>query len=502
MGIKPESMKKYTVLIFLSVFLLTGPGYSQDPLKQMRSNVIEKINGQDYYIHTVKRGQTLYMISKAYGVDVNDVIRENPEVKEGINSDMKLKIPVPQSGESQKKIPVQPAETPKEKTKEVTMTVPEKAPEPEPPAAPLPCGKDKSSKKETYHVALMLPLFLDEVTQMDGMSPDNGSESGYQPLKFIQFYEGFLVALDSLSKQGMKVKVFVYDVDKDTVKTTMLLRKPEFRDIDLIVGLLYPRNFQIVAEFAAKNNINIINPLSEREQLVKGNPRVFKVMPSASCLQANLLSFLTANFRGGKIIIVNPPVYPDKNAAENLKKSCLGEKMDVVTVQNYAGAVEQFSKENENVLIIFSENKAGALDLITKLNEKRTDSRLTVIGMPRWDKLDELETDYLVNLRTHVFAPYFVDLWDTDVIRFILKYQDRYGAIPEDLAFQGFDVAYYFLTALNNYGKSFERCIPELTMKSLQTSFRFSRPDAKDGYENQYWSIYKYENYKMVGVAH
>ena len=497
MGINSAAMKKYLTIFLFLVFLLPFPGHCQDPLKQMRSNVKETINGKEYFIHIVKRGQTLYMISKAYGVDVNDVIRENPEVREGLSSEMKLKIPVPVSEETPKK----PVKKHNEVSRETELTPPLPVPPPEPVDLRLPCGEDKSPRKNTWRVALMLPLDLDAVTQMDVMSLPDDPEEAYPPLKFVQFYEGFLMALDSLSKEGFKVKVTVYDADKDTLKTKKLLRDPEFKNVDLIIGLLYPRNFQIVADFAEKNRINIVNPISEREQLVKGNPRIFKVRPATSSLQLSLLGFLTANFKEGKIIIVNPSVYPDKDAASNLKKSCLAAKLETVITSDYAGAVEQFSKEKENALIIFSQNKAGALDLITKLNEKRSDCKLTVIGMPRWDKIEDLETDYLVNLKTHVFSPYFVDFADPDVQHFILKYQDRYKAIPDDLAFQGFDVGFYFLTALQKYGKGFERCIAELKMKSLQTTFNFSQSNG-NGFENQYWSLYKYENYRMVGVSH
>jgi len=490
-------MKKYSVFFLFLLFLLSGKTEAQDPLKQLRSGVIEKTDGQEYYIHLVKKGQTLYMISKAYGVEVNDVIKENPEVKEGLKADMKLRIPVPHAEEVQKKTGKHSGEAHREKEKEVVAPVPET-----PPAeTSVPCGEGKSFRNKNYNVALMLPLFLDEVVPMDVMAVPADPETAYQPLKFIQFYEGMLIALDSLAKQGLKVKVFVYDADKDTLKTKKLLREPEMKNMDLIIGLLYPRNFQIVAEFAQKNGINIVNPLSEREQLVKGNPRVFKIRPSGSSLQENLVSFLSANYKEGRIIIVSPPLYPDKEAPLNLKKQCLTGKMDAMIVDSYTAAVEQFSKEQDNVLVIYSENEAAALDIITKLNEKRTDGNLTVIGVPRWDRFDEIESDYLVNLKAHFFAPFFVDTEDPDVRNFILKYQVRYKAVPDDLAFQGFDVAYYFLTALHQNGKNFERCIPDLKMKSLQTSFKFSQANG-DGYENQYWSLYKYDNFKLAGVAH
>ena len=106
MGIRMSISLRLTIPVitgisFILIFSIVLP--AQEALKQIRSNVIEKIDGKDYYIHTIKKGQTLYMISKAYGADVNDVIRENPEVKEGIRAEQKIRIPVNKPDEPSKK---------------------------------------------------------------------------------------------------------------------------------------------------------------------------------------------------------------------------------------------------------------------------------------------------------------------------------------------------------------------------------------------------------------
>jgi len=146
-----------------------------------------------------------------------------------------------------------------------------------------------------------------------------------------------------------------------------------------------------------------------------------------------------------------------------------------------------------------SESKSYVLDVITKLNERRNDFSITLLGLPRWDRFDDLEADYLVNLNTHVMAPYFIDYGNSEVKKFVASYQEIYKTDPDPLAFQGFDVTYYFCSALWKYGKSFSRCLPEFRMKSLQTDFRFSA--TKDnGYENQYWELYEYDSYKLVRI--
>ncbi len=52
------------------------------------------ISGVAYYIHQVKKGETAYSISRAYGISVEDLTRENPPAVYGVNEGQSLRIPV------------------------------------------------------------------------------------------------------------------------------------------------------------------------------------------------------------------------------------------------------------------------------------------------------------------------------------------------------------------------------------------------------------------------
>jgi hypothetical protein len=93
----------------------------------------------------------------------------------------------------------------------------------------------------------------------------------------------------------------------------------------------------------------------------------------------------------------------------------------------------------------------------------------------------------------------FIDYDHPDVRWFVHQYQENYKTDPELLAFQGFDQAFFFLSALNTFGTNIGRCIGEFKVNSMQTRFIFTQ--LKDnGFENRYWQLFKYENYKLVSV--
>lgn len=58
-----------------------------------KSTTIVYINGAKYYIHTVQAGETLYGLSKTYGVGEQVILENNPSIARGLKSHENIKIP-------------------------------------------------------------------------------------------------------------------------------------------------------------------------------------------------------------------------------------------------------------------------------------------------------------------------------------------------------------------------------------------------------------------------
>ena len=58
-----------------------------------KSGTIVYINGAKYYIHTVRTGETLYGLSKTYGVGEQVIVENNPSIARGLKADEKIRIP-------------------------------------------------------------------------------------------------------------------------------------------------------------------------------------------------------------------------------------------------------------------------------------------------------------------------------------------------------------------------------------------------------------------------
>jgi hypothetical protein len=137
---------------------------------------------------------------------------------------------------------------------------------------------------------------------------------------------------------------------------------------------------------------------------------------------------------------------------------------------------------------------------VSKLNEIYDKYKMIVIGLPSWKNYDNIETEYLENINLHMFSSSFVDYTNDHVKNFIYAFRDQYKTEPDKYAFQGYDIAMFFFTALSNYGVNFDKCIDKVAGSNLQSKYKFVKTGNKDGFDNSYLNIYRYEDYRLVDV--
>ncbi|MFZ0282361.1 MAG: LysM peptidoglycan-binding domain-containing protein, partial [Bacteroidales bacterium] len=84
----------FQTLIVKVVFVLLLPctsGWSQVVVERSKEKVV--IEGVPYYLHQVRKGETPYSISRAYGITTDVLTKENPSIKEGLKEGQSLRIP-------------------------------------------------------------------------------------------------------------------------------------------------------------------------------------------------------------------------------------------------------------------------------------------------------------------------------------------------------------------------------------------------------------------------
>ena len=242
------------------------------PGQVLKIQVVKKKPGEitvndtaNYKLHKVEKQQTLYSISKQYGVSIDKLRALNPELKDGLKVDQYIKIPV---------VKIVPENTTVNTTTTITNTnVTNLTASTNIDAADrtsLGYNNYKGEKKEEYNIAFFLPFRADEANSMDIDKIIKGDiQFSSKTSVALQFYEGALLAIDSLKKQHLNAKVFVYDIDdKDSLAVVNILKKTELASMDLMIGPLYGSGFVPVANFAKEHSIAIVSPFTQVNKIL------------------------------------------------------------------------------------------------------------------------------------------------------------------------------------------------------------------------------------------
>lgn len=301
-------------------------------------------SNSNYLIYKVRDNNTLYSISKEYGVEIKDIVLANPALQDGLKLGMELKIPLAQiRKEPSEKKPkrfllkeqyethiVKPKETLYSLSKlynvginsilklndglveglkigqEIIIPVPRADTTFSISGAKL--KFDSSNLKQHYNIALLLPFYLDNVQESTDSSDMGFLESRelvYKHAKYgIELYEGFTLALDSIKDNGLSADVYVFDVANDSSKLADILSKPLMKQMDLIIGPLFYNKFMTASAFAKKNNIHIVSPVKQSNKILLGNEYVSKVISSDPVLIESLAELAADSLRDENVIVV------------------------------------------------------------------------------------------------------------------------------------------------------------------------------------------------------
>ena len=155
-----------------------------------------------------------------------------------------------------------------------------------------------------------------------------------------------------------------------------------------------------------------------------------------------------------------------------------------------------------NVVIAYGNSRVFATEIVNKVNMLTERYPVKLIALPDWSSYDKLFNENLMKMQTVFFDEEYTDYNTYPVGAFVCKFRDTYHTEPKDIAFHGFNIAWYFLNALMNYGDNVKYGITSYTIPLLNTNYQFERRNAEDGAENSYWNMYQHLNYEKKQIRY
>jgi ABC-type branched-subunit amino acid transport system substrate-binding protein len=403
------------------------------------------------------------------------------------------------------------------------------------------CKPDPMAARQKYDVALLLPLYIsandsinlvhmtkDEMMQDSAFMEKFGAVEDLpedtlivreEPVvyprseNFIHFYEGVLMAVDSLKRAGMNIELHVFDTNQEQAVVNRLVHLDVFRELDLIIGPVYPELQGPVANFAFKNRIPMVSPLSSAGNFEEQNPWYFKVNPTKEYLLRETARFISEEYFNQNLVVLQMGNY--KHLPEAVLVDLCREKFFSARYQEtgtdihfheynfpaegYSGLSRILSKNRQNVFIIPSDTEAQVSVAVSNINTLAEKYPVTLIGSSNFQRFRSIQPEYFHQVNMQLLSPYFVDYRSKLTNRFISGFRDNFATEPNQFSFQGYDVAFYFMSALFQYGKDFVDCLPTHHVPLIQSEFFFDKVSRHGGYMNRGLFVVKHKpNYEVV----
>ena len=380
-------------------------------------------------------------------------------------------------------------------------------------------------------IALFLPLYAAlndslnwEITYQDTLKimTRKEPETVYPKSRdFIRLYQGVLLAVEDLKKQGLDINLHVFDTEKDQAKVRQTLDNLGPLKFDLILGPVYSNTFDLVAEYAQENQIPIISPLSSKNTQLHNNPFVFQLNTSTESLCDNIFNHLMADKENKNIVIVHSNNYKELEEYKLVRdiEQQLFENgkywqypnlhYSKLSFEDYGnlGLEHLLSKTQENIIVIPSSKPAVVESFLTNLKILVKSYPIQLIGFPSWQRYSSMDPSNLFELNTLILSPYFIDYESEKVNKFIDRFRYEFSCEPNDYSFRAYDFTLYFSTAIKRFGHRFFDHLNEIKdVELIQSNYAIESVNAWGGFENKglhvinYAPDFKIKSYKFEPI--
>ncbi|WP_375562055.1 ABC transporter substrate-binding protein [Bernardetia sp. OM2101] len=325
---------------------------------------------------------------------------------------------------------------------------------------------DKVVKKKEYNVAVMLPFRL------------QNESSAREVQSFLDLYEGMKVAQEDLKNEGIIINLLPFDTENDANNVKRLVGLSAMKNIDMFFGPLYPTTFPIVSDFAQKNSINMVNPLSYTPDLIEGKRNTYLFEPSFYTQAKAVADYSFDSLNADKAYIIYGDSRKDSTLAYAYKKIVEEKGGKIMVFEKVSAGKSTFNrinsllkpiaskpprlKEGETFkkpegdttahIFVASSELAVAGSVISVLKTSRVDIPLFIDK--DWLKFDQIDmNDFMDRSVFFIYTDYVSPLKNKE---FVKKYINKTNLLPSEYAYVGYESLYFFGKTMYKYGINFE----------------------------------------------
>ena len=411
-------------------------------------------------MHRVKKKETLFSISRQYGISQQQLIAANPELRgsDKLKKGSLLCIPYTSPTET-----ARPTEVPTDKQLFNEAAQPAK-------------------RYQVIKAAVILP-FLD-VPQTESS-------------RMTEYYEGFLMAIDSLKRTGANIDLYTYNSGDEKSSIQPLLHREELKQMDIIFGPRHQEHIAPLANYCKKHDIRLVIPFTSKDNAVFSNPMVYQVNTPQSYLYSEVYDHFMRQFAQQQIIFIEAQEGSKEKAEfiKGLKEELATRGIATRSVSDEATSEELkqcLSTTKENLFVPTSGSNLTLIKILPQLVltvRENPEQRIHLFGYPEWQTYTKDHLDAFFELDTYFYSSFYTNNLLPASIRFTSAYRRWYAKEMDDrypkYGMLGFDTGFFFLKGMARYGNRFEEQMNQLELVPIQTGFKFTRVNNWGGFINR-----------------
>ena len=419
-------------------------------------------------MHKVERKETIFSISREYGITEEELIAANPELKKGkLKRGTFLFIPY---GKNDKK--TQQTESKPENQELTNEEI---------------FNQLENSKKDikTIKAAVLLPFMTGTGANMD------------EQVRMVEYYEGFLMAVDSLKRQGVSVDLYTYDTKGRKENLSNILARKEMKDMDIIFGPAKNNEIDVLTAFAEKNKIRLVIPFAPKVDQVFKNPHIYQVNTPQSYLYSEVYEHFNRKFSDSNVIFINSG-NGDREKDEFIKgmKAELKDNginyRDFTLTDNFYEIINVMDTLRNNIFIPTSGKSTALVKILPQLTQIRREKphyMMNMFGYPEWQTYTNDHLASFYELDTYFYSSFYTNNLFPAAVNFTHAYRRWYSKdmanIYPKYGMLGYDTGYFFLKGLSKYGNKMEENLSSIQVTPIQTGFKFERVNNWGGFINR-----------------
>ena len=424
--------------------------------------------------HLVQRKENIYRISRMYGITELELINANPVLRERtLKKGETLCIPYSKNEQPVNTVPDTPQAEP-------TVVIPTDE-------SLFAEAREKVQDIDQIKAAIILPFLLDA----DSLANDRA--------KMVEFYEGFLLALDSLKRGGVSVDLYLYDSGTDQQSIAPILNKPEMRGMNIIFGPVYDKHIAEAAAFADTTGIRVVIPFERNVDEVFTNPYLYQINTPQSYFYSEVFEHFFLQFPHPNVIFFDSPDEKENELITSFKQELASRNAPYTvlvadTATNKDTIRTHLLLDRQNILMMSSESSGGLNNMMPVFQLLVRDTATTkyethLFGYPQYQVYTNNHLASFYEIDTYFFSSFYTNNLLPQAINYHKKYRRIYSKeivnrYPK-YAILGFDIGYYFLKALHLYGTDMENHLHEMRYEPIQTGFKFERVNNWGGFINR-----------------